>query len=230
MGRSLYHHQRSSAAVFRGTTTESQRNVFRRSEACAREAGTVCEGSPSQPHKDANRPMNVLLVGIMAVFIALSPAWAQGDQTGVPWSQLSPGEQQLLQRFSDNWDQLPPRKQQRLRNGARQWGTMTPEERQEAKQRFKEWRSLPRSNGSNCVSGINSSANCRLNGANRCGTPGDGSGLFLRSNGRSCGKSFRQCPRRNVVPIGGSFAASMAAVAAGRRLLELPVSNLPASP
>lgn len=51
--------------------------------------------------------MNVLLVGIMAVFIALSPAWAQGDQTGVPWSQLSPGEQQLLQRFSDNWDQLP---------------------------------------------------------------------------------------------------------------------------
>ena len=143
MGRSLYHHQRSSAAVFRGTTTESQRNVFRRSEACAREAGTVCEGSPSQPHKDANRPMNVLLVGIMAVFIALSPAWAQGDQTGVPWSQLSPGEQQLLQRFSDNWDQLPPRKQQRLRNGARQWGTMTPEERQEAKQRFKEWRSLP---------------------------------------------------------------------------------------
>ena len=65
--------------------------------------------------------MNVLMVGIMVLVIALSPAWAQGDQTGVPWSQpSSPGEQQLLQRFSDNWDQLPPRKQQRLRNGARQ--------------------------------------------------------------------------------------------------------------
>ena len=91
--------------------------------------------------------MNVVVIGIMVVFLVWSPAWAQGDQAGVPWSQLSPGEQQLLQRFSDNWDQFPPRKQQRLRNGARRWGTMTPEERQEAKQRFKEWRSLPPEHG-----------------------------------------------------------------------------------
>ena len=58
--------------------------------------------------------MNLPLIGILVLVIGVMPAWAQGDQAGVPWSQLSPGEQQLLQRFSDNWDQLPPRKQQLL--------------------------------------------------------------------------------------------------------------------
>lgn len=82
--------------------------------------------------------MRALLVCVIVLACGVASAGAQGDSAGVPWSQLSPGEQQLLQRFSDNWDQLPPRKQQRLRNGAQQWGTMTPEERQEAKQRFKQ--------------------------------------------------------------------------------------------
>ena len=75
----------------------------------------------------------LLLCVLIVVAGGVVPVRAQGDSAGVPWSQLSPGEQQLLQRFGDTWDQLPPRKQQRLRNGAQQWGTMTPEERQEAK-------------------------------------------------------------------------------------------------
>jgi hypothetical protein len=62
--------------------------------------------------------MRALLVWVLVLGAGVASAWAQGDPAGVPWSQLSPGEQQLLQRFSDNWDQLPPRKQQRLRNGA----------------------------------------------------------------------------------------------------------------
>ena len=87
--------------------------------------------------------MRALLACVIVLVCGVASAWAQGDATGVPWNQLSPGEQQLLQRFSENWDELPPRKQQRLRSGAQQWGTMTPEERQEAKQRFKQWRTLP---------------------------------------------------------------------------------------
>lgn len=94
--------------------------------------------------ENADRPMmKVVLICMILLGCGVASAWAQGDPTGVPWSQLSPGEQQLLQRFSGTWDQFPPRKQERLRNGAHQWGTMTPEERQEAKQRFKQWRTLP---------------------------------------------------------------------------------------
>lgn len=84
-----------------------------------------------------------LLASVLWAATGTAVALAQGDRAGVPWNQLTPGEQQLLQRFSETWDQFPPRKQERLRRGAQQWGTMTSEERQEAKQRFKQWRSLP---------------------------------------------------------------------------------------
>ena len=50
--------------------------------------------------------MNVLVVGIVMLLVGVMPSWAQGDPAGVPWNQLSPGEQQLLQRFSDTWDQI----------------------------------------------------------------------------------------------------------------------------
>ncbi|MCC2640159.1 MAG: uncharacterized protein K0S45_572 [Nitrospira sp.] len=89
------------------------------------------------------RSMSVMALCVLLLGFGVDSGWAKADPAGVPWNRLSPGEQQLLQRFSDRWEQFPPRRQERLRNGARKWGTMTPEERREAKQRFKQWRTLP---------------------------------------------------------------------------------------
>ena len=53
------------------------------------------------------------------------PAAAQPEQ-GVPWSSLSPQQQQLLRPFADRWNQLPPQRQGRLAQGATHWIGMTP--------------------------------------------------------------------------------------------------------
>ena len=49
------------------------------------------------------------------------------------------------------------------------------------------------------------------------------------ATGRELREKFHKCPLRNVVPIGGSFAASMAGSGGGQRSLGVPGSHLPAS-
>lgn len=48
-----------------------------------------------------------LLASVLWAATGTAVALAQGDRAGVPWNQLTPGEQQLLQRFSETWDQFP---------------------------------------------------------------------------------------------------------------------------
>jgi len=88
-------------------------------------------------------------------------ASAEVEPAQVPWSDLTPTEQDLLAPVSDQWQQLTPHQQQRLRRKAERWqdlgpvrreivqqrlsrfATMTPEQRAAARQRFKAFQQLP---------------------------------------------------------------------------------------
>ena len=85
----------------------------------------------------------IRVLSLIAMLLCSLPAWVQAQEERIPWSQLSPTDQQYLQRFSEKWDHMPRQRQERLLNGANRWRNMTPEERQEAKQRFQRWRELP---------------------------------------------------------------------------------------
>ena len=80
---------------------------------------------------------------LIAVLLWSLPVWAQAQEERLPWSQLTPTDQQYLQRFSEKWDQMPRQRQERLLNGVNKWKNMTPEERREAKERFQRFRNLP---------------------------------------------------------------------------------------
>jgi Protein of unknown function (DUF3106) len=61
----------------------------------------------------------------------------------VPWSSLSPNQQQLLSRFGGQWSSLPPARQQALAHGSERWLAMSPAQRDAARDRFAHWQSLP---------------------------------------------------------------------------------------
>jgi uncharacterized protein DUF3106 len=82
-------------------------------------------------------------LSLIVVLLWSPPVWAQAQEERLPWSQLTPTDQQYLQRFSEKWDQMPRQRQERLLNGVNKWRNMTPEERREAKERFQRWRELP---------------------------------------------------------------------------------------
>jgi len=60
----------------------------------------------------------------------------------VPWSQLTPEQQALLQKVQPKWDQLPPRQQQRMLHGAERWAAMSEDERAAAKARMDRWKAM----------------------------------------------------------------------------------------
>jgi len=101
--------------------------------------------SQDQEHeaKEEDRSAMIWAFCLIAVLLWSPPVWAQAQVERVPWSQLTPSDQQYLQRFSEKWDQLPRQRQERLLNGVNKWRNMTPEERREAKERFQRWRELP---------------------------------------------------------------------------------------
>jgi hypothetical protein len=59
------------------------------------------------------------------------------------FENLTPVEQQLLQRFAERWSSLPPQRREALVQGARRWLAATPEERRRWREYFHRWRSLP---------------------------------------------------------------------------------------
>lgn len=61
----------------------------------------------------------------------------------LPFSSLSPEEQQILAPYAEKWDLLSDDKQQQLQTGARIWQGMTVEERQRASRQLEVWQQLP---------------------------------------------------------------------------------------
>src|SRR5476651_1523478 len=92
------------------------------------------------------------LMAVLAVILGAATVWAQEGSgqappaalsvTPVPWSALSPAEQQVLAPVQNKWEQLPPGAQQRLQRGAQRWSTLTPEQRDKLQERFRKWNSL----------------------------------------------------------------------------------------
>src|SRR5512145_3457912 len=98
-------------------------------------------GWPTQP--PPGRSFMSLSGVILGLLLFAAPLWAQPESERIPWRQLTPADQQYLQRFGERWDQMSRQRQERLLNGAQRWRNMSPEERREAKQRFQRWRELP---------------------------------------------------------------------------------------
>jgi 7-keto-8-aminopelargonate synthetase-like enzyme len=93
----------------------------------------------------------LLLTGLLSAGVCLPvcaqsvnpPPTAAAPGAAVPWSSLSPDQQQQLSRLSGQWDQLPPQRQQALASGSQRWLGMSPEQRTQARQRFNQWQQLP---------------------------------------------------------------------------------------
>jgi len=82
----------------------------------------------------------LLISGILLLGIpTLSPA----QDTGVPWTNLNPEEQRVLQRYSDQWDTLSPDQQERLQRGAKEWIHMNPQQQERIRSRYDRFRQLP---------------------------------------------------------------------------------------
>ncbi|GAC1660460.1 MAG: hypothetical protein PVS2B3_13730 [Steroidobacteraceae bacterium] len=94
----------------------------------------------------ANKLYPLLLGLLMTVTV---PLFAQDAPLSaiasapVPWSSLSPPQQQLLSKFSGQWSSLPPGRQQALAHGSERWLGMSQTERNTARERFSRWNSLP---------------------------------------------------------------------------------------
>ncbi|HEY1898393.1 MAG TPA: DUF3106 domain-containing protein [Steroidobacteraceae bacterium] len=93
----------------------------------------------------------LLLTGLLSAGVCL-PLHAQAANpagsaprgaAAVPWSSLSPDQQHLLSRLSEQWDHLPPQRQQALASGSQRWLGMSPDQRAQARQRFNQWQQLP---------------------------------------------------------------------------------------
>ena len=50
----------------------------------------------------------------MLCFLLGAPWSVYAEDTGVPWNQLGPEEQKVLEPYADRWDSMPPNKQKRL--------------------------------------------------------------------------------------------------------------------
>lgn len=71
------------------------------------------------------------------VFVFCSAAIA-----ALPFSSLSPEEQQILAPHAKNWELLSEQKQQQLLAGVRAWQRMTEEERRQASKELEAWKKL----------------------------------------------------------------------------------------
>lgn len=77
------------------------------------------------------------VVGSLVFLLLLAGStWAQGDLPGTPWTQLSPDEQQVLQRFNEDWGQLPSEQREALRQARRWFKSLPPDRRQEMRERW----------------------------------------------------------------------------------------------
>ena len=86
---------------------------------------------------------------LAAAWLCAAPAVAADDAAsfstaqpvpGVPWAQLTPEQQTVLEPYRERWNQLPPDRQQAFARGADRWQQMTPEQRQKMQER---WRHAP---------------------------------------------------------------------------------------
>lgn len=75
--------------------------------------------------------------------LLLGLAAAAGAQAPLPWDQLTPEQQQLLEKARPKWERLPPEHQQRLLQGAERWSKMSEQERAQATERMARMKSLP---------------------------------------------------------------------------------------
>lgn len=58
------------------------------------------------------------------------------------WDELSPDQQEALEKFSHKWDGWPDGKRERLLNIVSRWCEMTPEEQEATRKRIEEWRKM----------------------------------------------------------------------------------------
>ena len=94
--------------------------------------------APGQcPMADARRMRRGWLCGAL-LWLTLAVA---ADER-VPWTALTPDEQQLLSTLRGEWDTLPVERQQHLRRGAARWATLAPDERAFAAERLQRWRQI----------------------------------------------------------------------------------------
>jgi len=87
-----------------------------------------------------------VVIGMLAIggtALAAEPvAPAASARADVGWSNLSPGQQQLLEQFESNWDQLPLQRRLSLARGAERWLAMNQDDRRAARDRYGNWRTL----------------------------------------------------------------------------------------
>ncbi|HFD80113.1 MAG TPA: DUF3106 domain-containing protein [Gammaproteobacteria bacterium] len=86
------------------------------------------------------RAMKRLLLALCLFLATLGRAYAAPAQ--IPWDQLSPEEQRLLEPLHDTWMELPAARQQRLRKGVERWDDMSPEQKKRVRKRIRRWLSL----------------------------------------------------------------------------------------
>jgi Protein of unknown function (DUF3106) len=87
--------------------------------------------------------IRALLICMGLYLAAANGSLAQNAPAPAAWGSLSPGQQQLLQRFKGDWDTLPAERRQALVKGSQRWLSMSPDERANAQQRFGQWRAMP---------------------------------------------------------------------------------------
>ena len=74
--------------------------------------------------------LSCLMPGVSSAANAPGTAAAKDapPATGVPWSQLAPEQQRVLEPYRERWNQLPPERQQAIARGAERWQQMSPEQ------------------------------------------------------------------------------------------------------
>jgi hypothetical protein len=83
------------------------------------------------------------LFATVALLASLAIAAATGpDAQPLPWSQLTPAQQQALAGSHDHWNKLSPERQHRLAKGAARWQQMTPDQRRKAQANAQRWQHM----------------------------------------------------------------------------------------
>ncbi|MBK7904224.1 MAG: DUF3106 domain-containing protein [Proteobacteria bacterium] len=93
----------------------------------------------------------LLAVLFATAWLCAAPAVADDETSsrrsqpapGVPWTQLTPEQQKMLEAYRERWSSIPPERQQAIARSADRWQQMSPEQQQQAEQRLQQWQSLP---------------------------------------------------------------------------------------
>jgi len=72
----------------------------------------------------------------------ISEVHANEPMRAVLWSELSPDQQALLEKYEKSWSQLLPDRQSVLADASSRWLVLDPVKRQRATERFDRWRKL----------------------------------------------------------------------------------------